>query len=90
VAELLVALGQHLVHDLARGRGPGVASEEHRSAEVVGNVDHQDLGAVLCGAGACGEAGHAASQDEEIDTVEGPDCFGHGPCSFGELATPQD
>ena len=71
VAELRVAFGHDLVDDVMRGRSPGVAREENRTAQVAGDLDKEDSGAVVSSPGGCGEAGHPASQDEEVDGLRG-------------------
>ena len=71
VAELRVTFGHDLVDDLTRGRRPGVAREENRTAQVVGDLDHEHPGTVVGSPGGCGEAGHPASQDQEVDGLRG-------------------
>jgi hypothetical protein len=83
MAEFLVPLGEHLVDHRARGCRPGVAREQHRAAEVVRDLDHENPGTVGGGTGSGGEAGHPASQDQEVDGVDGVDGFRHGSSFFG-------
>ena len=71
VAELRVTFGHDLVDDLMRGRRPGVAREANRTAQVARDLDHENPGAVVGSPGGCGEAGHPASQDEEVDGLRG-------------------
>ncbi len=69
--EVRITEGHDLVDHLARGRRPGIAREADRPAEVARDLDHEDPGAVMRRPGGGGEAGHAASHDEEVDRLMG-------------------